>query len=70
MYKNGRLNGFYRSYSDGVRIDKDGTFLTIPDLDGTYLNGLKEGIWKNYRSDGSLYSKRIWKQGIDRGKVK
>ena len=56
-YNGNLLNGTYRVLSKENRLMEQGTF----------ANGLKDGIWKYWYSNGNLQRIEIWKKGLIKG---
>jgi TonB family protein len=57
-YKNSVEHGEYKSYKDGI--------LTV---EGTYVDGKKQGIWIDYYDSGELYSKITYLNDEEQGEV-
>jgi len=53
-YSGNLLNGTYRALSKDNKLVEQGFF----------VNGLKDGTWKFWYSNGNLQRKEIWKKGI------
>ncbi|MCW5521120.1 hypothetical protein J1N09_14825 [Aureitalea sp. L0-47] len=74
-FKNDQLSGDYRIYYDLTRMLVGGLIRTdTTDLklltQGKYLNGEREGYWKNYHLTGNLASEGYYKDGLKHGEWK
>lgn len=80
FFDNGRPEGEMKEYSDSGRVitkgifvdgEKDG-FWFLQDGDereeGNYKNGLKDGIWKFYYSNGKISKTGKYLEGVENGK--
>lgn len=56
-YSGKLLNGLYNEYYYPDKNLKE---------QGTFKNGLKEGIWKTWNTNGTLHSITKWKHGVEK----
>jgi len=52
-YKADQLHGPYKEWKDGKVINE-----------GSYIEGAKDGIWKEYNAAGKVLSQSTWEEGI------
>jgi antitoxin component YwqK of YwqJK toxin-antitoxin module len=80
IYERGKPNGLCVQYSDSLTIiakglytdgEREGQWLeNVGNIreEGTYVMGLKEGMWKAYQTDGQLYHEGVFVQGNPDGR--